>query len=377
MTTPRRAPEVLLRRYWEDPDTPVVTRRALRAQPAATAARSASATWPTAGRSCAPGGCPCAVVSVGNLTLGGSGKTPTVELVVRTLRELGAVPAVVSRGYGRRHPRRARRGGPGGRPGRRAHRRRRAAAARRAAARRRGRGGRESPRGRPRRGRAARGDRARARRRLPAPHAREGSGDPRGPGPRAVGQCPRLSPRHAPRAARRAGPRPRDRGDQSAGPRGGGGGDRDGAALQSDRAGARGQLPPSGRRSRRRAAGASRWRSWRAAGSWPSRGSARPRASPIRCDAAGIRRVAFAEFPDHHWFTPGDLRELVAGRAGRRGRGPDHDREGLGAAPRPAAVSAAALGAAGAARARIGAGRTGRGCSRASLSAAPLGRPCS
>jgi tetraacyldisaccharide 4'-kinase len=28
-------------------------------------------------------------------------------------------------------------------------------------------------------------------------------------------------------------------------------------------------------------------------------------------DAAGIRRVAFAEFPDHHWFTPADLRELV------------------------------------------------------------------
>jgi tetraacyldisaccharide 4'-kinase len=27
-------------------------------------------------------------------------------------------------------------------------------------------------------------------------------------------------------------------------------------------------------------------------------------------DGAGIQRVAFAEFPDHHWFTPGDLREL-------------------------------------------------------------------
>jgi hypothetical protein len=38
---------------------------------------------------------------VGNLTLGGTGKTPTVELVARTLQELGAAPAVLSRGYGR------------------------------------------------------------------------------------------------------------------------------------------------------------------------------------------------------------------------------------------------------------------------------------
>ncbi|HXG15018.1 MAG TPA: tetraacyldisaccharide 4'-kinase [Calidithermus sp.] len=42
------------------------------------------------------------VVSVGNLTVGGSGKTPAVELVVRTLLELGHRPAVLSRGYRRR-----------------------------------------------------------------------------------------------------------------------------------------------------------------------------------------------------------------------------------------------------------------------------------
>ena len=100
MTTPRRAPEVLLRRYWEDPDTPVVTaglsalslgyRGALRA-------RDLAYRW----KILRTARLPCAVVSVGNLTLGGSGKTPTVELVVRTLQELGAVPAVVSRGYGR------------------------------------------------------------------------------------------------------------------------------------------------------------------------------------------------------------------------------------------------------------------------------------
>jgi tetraacyldisaccharide 4'-kinase len=28
-------------------------------------------------------------------------------------------------------------------------------------------------------------------------------------------------------------------------------------------------------------------------------------------DAAGVRRVGFAEFPDHHWFTPIDLEELA------------------------------------------------------------------
>jgi tetraacyldisaccharide 4'-kinase len=45
---------------------------------------------------------PCGVVSIGNLTVGGTGKTPAVVLAVETLKELGARPAVVSRGYGRR-----------------------------------------------------------------------------------------------------------------------------------------------------------------------------------------------------------------------------------------------------------------------------------
>jgi tetraacyldisaccharide 4'-kinase len=44
---------------------------------------------------------PCPVVSIGNLTVGGTGKTPAVELAVRTLTDLGHRPAVVSRGYGR------------------------------------------------------------------------------------------------------------------------------------------------------------------------------------------------------------------------------------------------------------------------------------
>ena len=44
---------------------------------------------------------PCPVISVGNLTLGGSGKTPLAELVARIVAELGGKPALLSRGYGR------------------------------------------------------------------------------------------------------------------------------------------------------------------------------------------------------------------------------------------------------------------------------------
>lgn len=43
-----------------------------------------------------------AVISIGNLTVGGSGKTPAVELAARTLLDLGQRPAILSRGYRRR-----------------------------------------------------------------------------------------------------------------------------------------------------------------------------------------------------------------------------------------------------------------------------------
>ena len=45
---------------------------------------------------------PCHIVSVGNLTFGGTGKTPFVEFLARRLRFEGKRPAILSRGYGRR-----------------------------------------------------------------------------------------------------------------------------------------------------------------------------------------------------------------------------------------------------------------------------------
>jgi len=44
---------------------------------------------------------PCRVICVGNLTVGGTGKTPTVELVCRTLQHIGEQVGIISRGYGR------------------------------------------------------------------------------------------------------------------------------------------------------------------------------------------------------------------------------------------------------------------------------------
>jgi tetraacyldisaccharide 4'-kinase len=45
---------------------------------------------------------PCRVVSVGNLTVGGTGKTPLIELLACRLRDAGRRVVVLSRGYGGR-----------------------------------------------------------------------------------------------------------------------------------------------------------------------------------------------------------------------------------------------------------------------------------
>ncbi|HXJ79332.1 MAG TPA: tetraacyldisaccharide 4'-kinase [Candidatus Methylomirabilis sp.] len=100
MITPRRDPEILLRRYWDKPDARLTSaglsllsmgyRIALAARERAYRMRLLRT-----------GRLPCPVVSVGNITVGGSGKTPMVEEVALCLMELGALPVVVSRGYGR------------------------------------------------------------------------------------------------------------------------------------------------------------------------------------------------------------------------------------------------------------------------------------
>lgn len=46
----------------------------------------------------------CQVISIGNLTVGGTGKTPIVEIFARSLQQSGRKVAILSRGYKRREP---------------------------------------------------------------------------------------------------------------------------------------------------------------------------------------------------------------------------------------------------------------------------------
>ncbi len=44
------------------------------------------------------------MISVGNITAGGTGKTPLVEWVARTLAAQGKIVCILTRGYGRKDP---------------------------------------------------------------------------------------------------------------------------------------------------------------------------------------------------------------------------------------------------------------------------------
>jgi tetraacyldisaccharide 4'-kinase len=57
---------------------------------------------------------PVPVISVGNLTMGGTGKTPCVLRLVEMLKQRGQKPAILTRGYGRRSPDRYLTVAPGG-----------------------------------------------------------------------------------------------------------------------------------------------------------------------------------------------------------------------------------------------------------------------
>lgn len=101
MAEPARAPELWLREAWYGRASPVVRvglSVAAAAYRAALTARSASYRIGLLSTR----GLPVPVISVGNVTVGGNGKTPLAEVVVLALREMGARPALISRGYGRR-----------------------------------------------------------------------------------------------------------------------------------------------------------------------------------------------------------------------------------------------------------------------------------
>jgi tetraacyldisaccharide 4'-kinase len=97
----RSSPRLALTRGWERGFSPAGA-RVLAAASAGYRGAVAAREWLYAHRWLERRGIDCPVVSVGNLTVGGTGKTPAVLLAAETLVEMGHRPAVVSRGYRRR-----------------------------------------------------------------------------------------------------------------------------------------------------------------------------------------------------------------------------------------------------------------------------------
>lgn len=92
--------EALLQRLWWQPRTaPLAWALAPLAWLHAALAACSRALWRSGLRR--PVRAPRPVVVVGNLVVGGAGKTPTVVAVVQALRRAGLSPGVVSRGHGR------------------------------------------------------------------------------------------------------------------------------------------------------------------------------------------------------------------------------------------------------------------------------------